>query len=337
MTDKAAHDPILQAALSEEEQDPKPSFLFRHLSEIILVILVGCMLAALTYPMSVFTIPAGHVGVLFSRFGGGTVTDSVHEEGIQLKWPWDRIYLYDSRLQLMTARYDVLSRDGLLLDVEIAIRFHIEKQFAPHLHQKIGQDYRNILLNSEIGSKIRAVLAQYKTEQIYALDRARLEEMIEENSSHDVERGKNIFKNDHKERTLEEDQKLLHIDDIRIKSIKLPGLITEAIEKKKEQQQVAEEFNYRIEREKLEAQRKRIEAEGIRDFQNIIKKGISQELLHWKGIEASLKLAESQNGKIIIFGSSETGLPIILGDMETNKLTVPPPEIDPTETLNLGE
>ncbi|TNE63512.1 MAG: prohibitin family protein [Alphaproteobacteria bacterium] len=328
MTENKKQDILLDLDAETVDDDEgakkkKRGFLARNFSGFILTMLIVIMLGAVSYPLTVFTVPAGHVGVLFSRFDGGTVTNYIFNEGLHSKWPWNFVYVYDARLQVITERYDVLTRDGISIDVEMAYRFRIEKKLAPYLHQRVGKDYREIVLNSEIGSKLRAVLANYSLEDVYALNRTKLEQMVMEDASNDVERRKKVFKDLPEDPEYEEDLKLIHIDGIRIKSIKLPKRINDAIEEKLEQLQIAQEYSYRIQREKLEAERKRIEAQGIHDFQEIVNKGISDAFLRWKGIEATLELSKSENSKIIFFGAPKTGLPLILGDLESKANATP--------------
>jgi regulator of protease activity HflC (stomatin/prohibitin superfamily) len=97
----------------------------------------------------------------------------------------------------------------------------------------------------------------------------------------------------------------------------LPAAIMAAINRKTEQYYIAEEYKFRVEREKRESERKKIEGEGIRDFQQTVSQGISESYLRWRGIEATLQLSQSTNSKVVIIGSGKDGLPVILGNADT--------------------
>ena len=105
----------------------------------------------------------------------------------------------------------------------------------------------------------------------------------------------------------------IQLNDVLIRNIELPLTLEQAIERKLQQEQESLEYEFRIEKASKEAERKRIEAEGIRDFQNIVSQSISDELLQWKGIEATTILAESNNAKVVVIGAGDDGLPLILG------------------------
>ena len=100
---------------------------------------------------------------------------------------------------------------------------------------------------------------------------------------------------------------------VLLRKVGLPEVVAGAIQEKLRREQEAEQMKFVLQKEQQEAERKRIEAQGIADFQRIVASGISQQLLEWKGIEATEKLALSQNSKIVVVGNSKSGLPIILG------------------------
>jgi regulator of protease activity HflC (stomatin/prohibitin superfamily) len=107
---------------------------------------------------------------------------------------------------------------------------------------------------------------------------------------------------------------VLILYDILVTGIELPAAIVAAINRKTEQYYIAEEYKFRVEREKRESERKKIEAEGIRDFQQTVSQGISDSYLRWRGIEATLQLSQSTNSKVIVIGTGKDGLPVILGN-----------------------
>ncbi len=240
--------------------------------------------------------------MLWLRFLGGTVTDRYYPEGINLIFPWDEMYIYDARLQNNARIYDTISSNGLSMQVEIAVRFRVNRDAVGQLHKLIGPRYDEVLVYPEIGSHARELISSYTPEQLYSETRAFIQAQILERMV--TQLGSSLINQSVR-------GKLVYVEDVLIRSVKLPMRIQEAIERKAEQYQAMLEYDFRIAREQKERERKRIEAEGVRDFQDIVAKSITGEYLRLRGIEATMSLATSQNSKIIIIGGKD-GLPIIL-------------------------
>lgn len=242
------------------------------------------------------TIPAGHGGVLFRPFGGGVDTSKVYGEGFHWVAPWNEMVKYDLRLQEREEAMDVLARNGLSIHLDVSFRFLPIAQELPKLHREIGPDYAEKVVIPQIRSSARKVIGKYLPEELYSTKR----DIIQEEIYHETD---SILRTKH-----------IHLDAVLIRSVKLPASIAEAIERKLRQEQEAMEYEFRIQKEQKEAERKRIEALGIKQFQDIVSSGLNPYLLRWKGIEATQALANSQNTKIILIGSPKEGLPIILGE-----------------------
>jgi regulator of protease activity HflC (stomatin/prohibitin superfamily) len=286
--------------------------------------MVATLVAVVLYPHMVVTVPSGEVGVLWKRFGGGTVLDprKLKGEGFNLILPWNRVFLYDLRLQSFTEPYNAISSDGVSLTATIIVRFRLQRDAVPVLHQAIGPNYKQVLVQPGIGSLTRQVIAEYTAEQAYSTARQEIQDkirnLVEERLSekmmeHEGEEGEESY------RVSMSATFILY--DILVTGIELPAAIVAAINRKTEQYYIAEEYKFRVEREKRESERKKIEAEGIRDFQQIVSQGISESYLRWRGIEATLQLSQSTNSKVVLIGSGKDGLPIILGNVDT---PVPP-------------
>jgi regulator of protease activity HflC (stomatin/prohibitin superfamily) len=286
--------------------------------------MVATLVAVVLYPHMVVTVPSGQVGVLWKRFGGGTVLDprKLKGEGFNLILPWNRVFLYDLRLQSFTEPYNAISSDGVSLTATIIVRFRLQRDAVPVLHQAIGPNYKQVLVQPGIGSLTRQVIAEYTAEQAYSTARQEIQDkirnLVEERLSekmmeHEGEEGEESY------RVSMSATFILY--DILVTGIELPAAIVAAINRKTEQYYIAEEYKFRVEREKRESERKKIEAEGIRDFQQIVSQGISESYLRWRGIEATLQLSQSTNSKVVLIGSGKDGLPIILGNVNT---PVPP-------------
>src|SRR5712691_1297815 len=294
-------------------------FVERHLPTFVIYLMVATLVGVVLYPHMVVTVPSGEVGVLWRRFGGGTVLDprQLRDEGLHLLAPWNELFLYDLRVQSLTETYNAISSDGVSLTATINIRFRLKRDAIPTLHQVIGPNYTK-LLGPEIASQMREVIAQFTAEQVYSTARQEIQEKIRERT---VERlGSKMM-----ERESEGEEGSYNVAmrdtiilyDTLLYGIELPALVVTAINRKTEQYYVAEEYKFRVEREKRESERKKIEAEGIRDFQQIVSQGISESYLRWRGIEATLQLSQSTNSKVVVIGSGKDGLPIILGNVDT--------------------
>ncbi|HHG84480.1 MAG TPA: prohibitin family protein [Bacteroidetes bacterium] len=259
---------------------------------IALVLLI--LVIALSSSMFV-TIDAGHKGVLFRKFGGGLDLEQVYGQGFQVIAPWNSMYVYDVRIQEQMEEMDVLAENGLNIHIDLSFRFRAIPERIADLHDEIGRDYAEKIVIPEIRAATRKVIGEYLPEELYSTKREAIQTEIFEATQ------KNLT------------PKHLYLDAVLIRSVTLPNTIKEAIEHKLEQQQQRDEYEFRIQKEIKEAERKKIEAQGIKGFQDIVSDGISERYLKWKGIEATLELSESPNSKTIIIGGSD-GLPIILGN-----------------------
>jgi regulator of protease activity HflC (stomatin/prohibitin superfamily) len=203
---------------------------------------------------------------------------------------------YDLRLQEKEEAMDVLARNGLSIHLDVSFRFLPIALDLPKIHREIGADYAEKVVIPQIRASVRKVIGKYLPEELYSSKR----EVIQEEIYHETD---SILRMKH-----------VHLDAVLIRSVKLPKSIAEAIERKLRQEQEAMEYEFRIQKEQKEAERKRIEAQGIKQFQDIVSSGLNPYILRWKGIEATQALANSQNTKVVIIGSAKEGLPIILGD-----------------------
>jgi regulator of protease activity HflC (stomatin/prohibitin superfamily) len=221
-------------------------------------------------------------------------------------------------LQSFTESYNAISSDGVNLTATVIVRFRLQRDSVPVLHQAIGPNYVKVLAMPGIGSLTREVIAQYTGEQVYSTARQEIQDKIR--SLVEARLSEKMMEHEGEEesyRVSMRDTFILY--DILVTGIELPGAIVAAINRKTEQYYIAEEYKFRVEREKRESERKKIEAEGIREFQQIVSQGISDSYLRWRGIEATLQLSQSTNSKVIIIGGGKDGLPVIL-----NTDTAPP-------------
>lgn len=417
---------------------------------LIISSLIFLFVIAFLFHRIFITVPAGHAGVLYRWFQGGTVINTIYEEGLQIIAPWNTMTIYNLRIQEVDQDFDVLTSDGLAIKTTMSIRFRPTQRLLGMLHKEHGPDFVDTYLVPELGSSARRVIGLVTPFEFYSSDRDSIEQAIDQHlrwelrevdefintewpnppgyddyfsngdstdvsdelkaavfdslnlhlivtnlrdsklrqqiehvgllpfyfqlqAEHDSlldvqeevgrrlgaaqgllfdsesERESGFFDLFHEEgdavikgrvdsmthefHALEQETDrifatldaimseydryftVVDIHDVLVKSIALPPQIAQAIENKLEQEQIAQEFKFRLIREQKEAERKRIEAKGIKDFQDTISTGITNGLLRWKGIEATLQMAESENSKVVIIGAGEEGLPIILGNL----------------------
>lgn len=301
------------AADERPAKEPRPGLLQRlsawrrrNAFTLFVVALAFVFVTVLLLPRMIVQIPAGHVGVLWLRFFGGTVTDFHFDEGVRIIFPWDEVYIYDARLRTSARTYDTISSNGLSMQVEIAVRYRINRDSVGALHRLIGPSYPEILVYPEIGSHARELISRYTPEQLYTETRAFIQAQILERMV--TQLGSSLIAQGLAGR-------LVFVEDVLIRSVVLPAAVVEAIERKAQQYQVMLEYDFRLAREEKERLRKQIEAQGIRDFQEIVSGTITNEYLRLRGIDATLAIASSRNAKMVIMGGPD-GLPVILNTGE---------------------
>jgi|SRR5450830_59159 len=277
--------------------------LHAHRHELVVWTLLAMLIFIFMLPFMYHTIPAGRVGVLWKRFGGGTALDEVYHEGFHLTLPWNNLIIYDVRVKAFEKRIEVMSSDGLSMKMALVWRYRLNAQAVPELHKYAGPDYQNSMLGPLFEARARDVLSHYSPEEVYSEQRLRIQNQILAAVRHDL---KEDF-NPHDKRV-----DWMISEDMLIKNIELPAGVQEAIVRKNVAFHEMEEYTFRIQKEQKEAERKRIEAVGIRNFQEIISGGMSNSYLRWRGIEATLELAKSNNAKVVVIGNAKDGMPLIM-------------------------
>jgi regulator of protease activity HflC (stomatin/prohibitin superfamily) len=297
-------------------------FIERHLPIVVIYLMVATLVGFLIAPNVIVNVPTGHVGVLWKRFRGGTQLDPrlLKEEGMRVLLPWDQLFVYDLRLQTTTDTYNAISKDGVNLAATINIRFRLKHDAIPQLHQTIGPDYLSRLVRPEIGNRAREIIAEYSAEEVYSTKRQEIQKRIRTHT--EAMLGQSMVQRTQEESEYGEHYRvsldsMLNLYDTLVLGLELPTSVVAAINRKVEQYYLVQEYAFRVERERKESERKQIEAEGIRAFQQTVSQGISDSYVRWRGIEATLQLAQSPNTKIVIIGSGKDGLPVILGNVDT--------------------
>jgi prohibitin 2 len=334
--------------------------------ELVLFLLVTMLTFVYLAPSIFIPIHSGESGVVWHRFGNGTVTgpkgggvfsarlgfndagNSVeldaegnsgtpypYSEGMAVIFPWDKMYIYDIRLQEHHVQYDVLAKDGLTMRVSISIRWKPIEADLGKLHQDVGPEYLDTLIIPIVGAFAREEIGQFDAEDLYAEQRLLIQNNILTNVQQRMV---------HEFYPASQRESLIRIENILIREIVLPEKVSEAIQDKVEQMHLADAYVYRLEREVQEAERKAIEARGIRRFQEEINGSITNEFLRWKGIDATLQLAKSNNAKVVVIGAGDEGLPIILGGLDSPAQTSgvaierdPEPESESESELDISK
>jgi len=252
-------------------------------------LLAGVVLVVFLVPSAVRMVPAGHVGVLV-LFGKvyGTIPEGVH-----LVNPAVTMELMSVRTKEVFEHAEAPSKEGLNVTLEVSCLYHLLADQADRVYRQIGANYEEVVVKPQFRSAIRGVTVRHEAKDLYTSSR----ELIANEITQD----------------LEEDlrQRGIMVEKILLRQISLPKSVVEAINSKLAADQDAQRMRFVLEKEKQEAERKRIEAQGIQDFQRIVSQGLSEQLLRWRGIEATRALAESTNTKIIVVGGRD-GLPLIL-------------------------
>lgn len=269
---------------------------FNFKTSYIIIAVVALIVLLLFGGRMFLIIEAGERGVIFRPYSSGLDKDNIYSEGFHIISPWNDMYVYNVREQQREETMDVLDKNGLSITMDITVRFNPIFNKIGFLHEQFGTNYTNVLVVPEVRSSVRQVAGRYTAEEIYSTKRAEVEQSI-----------------------IAETREVLEANSISMKallirSIMLPPQIKAAIEKKLTEEQAFLTYQYTLQTAEQEAEKKRIDAEAIARYNRIINASLTSQILKQRGIEATLELAKSPNTKIVVVGSGEDGLPLILGN-----------------------
>jgi regulator of protease activity HflC (stomatin/prohibitin superfamily) len=260
---------------------------------ILFVIVVLIILIA----KSTVTIDSGEAGVLYKTFGGGVVTDEPPlGEGFHVVAPWNKVYVYEVRQQSLDEDMQVLSSNGLQIKLDASIWFQPSYEQLGLLHQQKGENYVQRVLQPAVRSAARAVVGRYQPEQLYSSKREAIQQEI-------FDETKLLLKDQY-----------VQINEVLVRDVGLPTTLKQAIERKLGQEQESLEYEFRLTKAAQEAERQKIDAEGKANANKILSASLNDQILREKGIQATVELAQSPNAKVIVIGSGEGGMPLILGN-----------------------
>ena len=259
---------------------------FQAAAGLFAVLMLGCM---------VTVISAGHIGVV-DVFGN--VSPNALKAGIQFVNPMARVVQMSIQTVESKETMDVPSKEGMTMQLEMSVLYHLDPEKAAQVYREVGLDYEKTIIETNFRSVARGVTASFEAKALYTSEREQVTQLI----TVDL-------------------QKLLGprgiiIESTPMRKLTLPTKLLNSIEEKLSADQESQRMQFVLTKEKQEAERKRIEAQGIADFQAIVTLGITDKLLQWKGIEATQELAKSPNSKIVIIGNPKNGLPLVLGDVK---------------------
>ena len=264
-------------------------------TKVISLIVVSAILLIVLITNSTITINAGENGVIFRTFGNGiNENEKPLGEGFHFVAPWNKVFVFSIRLKEKAEDMLVLSSNGLEIRVDVSAWFRPLPEKLPSLVKEISKDYEGTIVIPAMRSAARSVIGRYTPEEIYSTRRDAIQDEIFIETKRILE------------------QKYIAVDRTLIRSVILPETIKKAIESKLEQEQLALEYQFKLERAKQEAERQRIAAEGEAIANKIVNSSLTDNLLKMRGIEATIKLSESNNAKTVIIGSGKDGLPLIL-------------------------
>ena len=260
-----------------------------------ILIFIGIALFFLFFK-TVVKIDAGQGGVLYKPLADGVVLNQpALKEGYHIIAPWNDVQKFELRQQEFFDQMKILSSNGLDIQLDASIWYQPDESKLALLYKTKGVDYLEKLVRPALRSATREVVGRYTPEDIYSLKRGVIQKEI-------LEESKLILDDQH-----------VQVNKILVRDVTLPPTIKDAIELKLKQEQEAKAYEFRLVKASKEAEKVRIDAQGKADANRILSASLTDKILKDKGIEATLKLAESPNTKVVIVGGKD-GMPLILGN-----------------------
>ena len=296
--------------------------LMKNILLISFVVILSLMAVGVLWKRVVIVIPAGYLGVLYAPLFGGIDLSTVFEEGVHFIFPVNTVTQYDARVQSTKISMEVLTKDQLKSKISVSFQYQISKYTLPLLHKYVGPEYFDKIILPEVTGKTRVLFADVSSQNAFTKE---LEQVV------------NGIAITADQVILEklgppgiDMVRLIRISSAQLESIEFPEEIQAAIRSKIAEGQKVEGYAFKVQSAKLEAERKVAEANGVKQYQDIVNAGLSENYLKLRGIEATLQLAESSNSKVIVFGSAPSGLPLLLGGDTASAAASPTTTSNPT-------
>lgn len=299
MSTSNAEEYLADDDLLDDDDEPESrvarfwKFIKNQSNRVLLLSGIVLFLLAYFWPKIFVTIESGQVGVMYMRFAGGTVTDRILGEGLRFVPPWDKLFIYNVRLQEIRHSMTALTEEGLEIKFDLSIRYRPEFELVGMLHQRVGPDYPEKVVVPEVESALRSIVGGQKLDVIYTTSQDVVQHVVTE--------------------VLEQaSRNYVHIDEVVVRHIELPKAVRERIEAKLIEKETAESYEYRLRIATEEAKRQEIEARGIATYNGLVNASLTPNVLQWEALQATKDLAKSPNAKTVIIGRTGDGLPIIL-------------------------
>ncbi|WP_417033751.1 prohibitin family protein [Dolichospermum lemmermannii] len=255
-----------------------------------ITILIGSMTLLASISRLLVIVPPGNVGIVNSF---GKISDNTLDSGVYVVNPFAKVINFSTRLKDIKENIDTTSQEGLSLNLDVSLQYKLDPQKAAIVYKTIGTDEKQLII-SRFRSTVRAITANYSASAIYSTKRQEVAQKIDE------------------ELTKEIPSLGFIVEQALLRNVKMPETLQTAIQQKLKAEQENEQMKFVLEKERQEAERKRIEAKGIADSQKIIAGGLTNQVLQLRSIEATEKIAESNNSKIVVIGSEKGGIPILI-------------------------
>ncbi len=279
--------------MSRQQQFNVPKLKFPKGVFLVPIIFVLIVL----FSKSTITIGSGERGVLYTLTGGVDTENPPLDEGFNVVAPWNRVFKYNVRQQeLFEEKMSVLSSNGLEIKLDASVLYQATTKTVALLHQTRGEQYEDDVIIPAIRSATRSVVGRYTPEQLYSTKRDAIQTEIFEETKKILE------------------PQYIQLNSVLVRDVTLPPTIKEAIERKLKQEQESLEYEFRLVTAQKEAEKQIIEAKGKANANQILSASLTDKILQDKGIEATLKLSQSPNSKVVLIGSGKNGMPIILGN-----------------------
>ncbi len=283
---------------------------------LIGIVALSIVLLVFFWNNTVISIHSGERGVKYSRFFNGTILDRSYDEGLYLIWPFDIMYIYDTRIIEISEKAFMPTKNGMMVQVDISCQFQVDSNRLPQLHQQIGPDYQEKIVYPMLRSVVRQVIGSYSAENLYATAR-------------------NVLEDDMVVRAITSLGRLpITVHRFIIEGFSFPIAFNEAIVKKMVSFQDLERYTYLNEIEVAEAKRKYIEGLGINKYQELVNNGLTPNFLRFEGVRATRDLAASQNAKLVVVGGGKDGLPVILNTNDNAVSAQPSSDPIPTAPIS---
>lgn len=317
---------ISQSYFSRKKQALSLWFEGKMLTFFVLILLFVSAVIVL-FPRILVIVPTGKNGVIYRPLSGGVDQKEVIREGAHLVFPWNTITQYSIQVQLQELKLQLMTADLLKTNVTVSFQFEVNPNTLPFLHKYVGHDYLEKMIIPQVTRVSREKVAKLNSQKAFTGDIGQV--------ANDIAISTDSLLIQQLSPPGLSDVRLIRVSSVQITSVEYPQEVQSAIVNKLVEAENADAYKFKIQAARSEAERKAIEAKGIKDFQDIVNQGMTENYLRYRGIQATEDLAKSGNAKTLIFGSGPSGLPLILGNAVENTTPATPATTTSTATTKV--